>query len=172
MKVIICVLLFSSAIYAQNIGVSVDINDVITDNSARGPFPTGISLLGGFKIIDNLEIEARAGYQLAMVEFRGGEAAVLLNYYFKHPFYVTAGYLYHSNEAAEDEGVKQANASLIGLGAGVVIFKNMSFEVMYFRAAEKKKWKTNWYTRIPLTGVWTESLTGVIRGDIKIYLNL
>jgi hypothetical protein len=172
MKVFIFVLLISSAMFAQHIGVSVDINDVITDHRTLGPFPTGISLLGGFKIIDNLEVEARAGYQLAMVEFRGGEAAILLNYYFKHPFYLTGGYLYHSNEKAEDEGVRLAQASLIGLGAGVEIFNNLSFEVIYFQATEKKKWKTNWYTRIPLTGVWTENLTGVVRADIKFYLKL
>jgi hypothetical protein len=160
-----------NSILAQHVGFTLDGTGMITNAGSRIiPVPVGFSIIAGYDIIEDLDVEGRVGYQVFMIEYAGLDIALLINYKVVQPVYAIAGFMHHSNEATYEEGVKMAKANFIGIGAGVEIFRFMSFDLIYFQALKKEPWighhDLNW------TQFWTEDLKSVIRADLKFSWDL
>lgn len=141
MRCMFFILLFTFNSYSQHLGVSIDGTGLFYDGTRRIS-PSGFSFIAGVEFIDDWVVEARTSYSEIPLEYNGWDFSGHLIYKFKHPFYVTANYIQHSNHGIVEVGTHTKSVGLIGLGAGIEIAAYLLFEISYSLPIEKPTWVT------------------------------
>ena len=104
--------------------------------------PVTFNLLLEYDVNEDISLKAHVGKTLLAVEFSGYEFGLGVSYKFYKPFYLSSGFMYHSNEGGDlsiSHGVNFAALYLITAGVGYNFSDSFSLGLNYYFPLKKEK---------------------------------